>query len=140
VLLHWLANADVAVWCVLFGVLLIYAEFNRPGTVLLGAAGALLVMLGCYGLSRLPVQGLGVVVLAAGMLCLGAEIWLRSRGVAGTIGTLAILFGLEQLIRAPGVHLVTAVLGGGLFAGVTLWLGSVAMRARRAKQVPGLPW
>ena len=43
-LLLFVANPDHAVLLLLCGILFIYAEFNKPGTVILGCFGALLTM------------------------------------------------------------------------------------------------
>ena len=50
------ANPDIAVFLLVLGCLLIYLEFNVPGTVVPGSIGTLFVLLALFGLNLLPVR------------------------------------------------------------------------------------
>jgi membrane-bound ClpP family serine protease len=118
--------------------LLIYAEFNRPGTVVLGCSGALAVMLGIGGLEHLAVSGDSLALVLAGiaLVCLGC--CFPMRGLLPLAGALCLGYSLAKL-TTPAMHLAVAIGAAATFSSVTTWLGRVAMLARRKKMVPG-PW
>ena len=134
-----LANPDLGLILLLAGVLLIYAEFNRPGTVLLGCLGAFSFMLGVYTLGRLPLSTYAIGLTAAGALIVLVELRLPARNLLALTGTATLAVGLARL--TPGLHAATAVFSAVVFAVVTLWLGRIALQARRNKFTPGsMPW
>ncbi|HSZ16400.1 MAG TPA: hypothetical protein VK764_04830, partial [Terracidiphilus sp.] len=55
-LLGWLVNPNIALLLLVGGALLIYLEFNTPGTIVPGALGTLMVLLGIFGLDLLPIR------------------------------------------------------------------------------------
>lgn len=134
-----LTDADSALLLLLLGILLIYAEFNRPGTILLGATGALLFMLGVYKLLPLEVSAMFVSVAALGLALLLFELRfaLQGRHAFGAgVGTLAMIFGLHHLVHQPnGVHWRVAIFTGTVFSAVTYTLGRIALLAARNKRV-----
>lgn len=137
-----LTPADLGLLLLLAGILLLYAEFNRPGTILLGACGALAMMLGVARLLPLTFS------LAAAVLGLGAvallllEIRSPWRGLhkAGvTIATVTLILALRFLVvRNAGVHWVVASATGALFSVVTYTLGRIALLAAENKRLPRL--
>src|SRR5512146_1597094 len=50
-LLAWLVDPNIALLLLVGGALLIYLEFNAPGTIVPGALGTLMVLLGIFGLN-----------------------------------------------------------------------------------------
>src|SRR5271157_2591555 len=54
-LLGWLVNPNIALLFLVGGALLIYLEFNAPGTIVPGALGTLMVLLAIFGLGLLPI-------------------------------------------------------------------------------------
>ena len=140
-LLAALTNPDLAVLCLILGCLLVYLEFNLPGTVLPGALGTLSILLAVFALSRMPVRLSAVLLLAAAAVLILLEAKLASHGILALAGTLALVFGLFRLIDGPTaesrVHLGTA-LGAGLgFGAISFALAWIALRARRAKLLLG---
>jgi membrane-bound serine protease (ClpP class) len=140
-LLAFVSNPDHAVLLLLCGILLLYAEFNRPGTVILGCLGALSLMYALYGLSRLPLRPFAVVLLVAGVGCILLGCWLPRRDVgsiaAGVGGTLALVFGLLRLVVDPPVHPAVAIAAAVIFSGITTWLVRIALLARHNKSLLG---
>ncbi|MGA2571457.1 MAG: nodulation protein NfeD, partial [Terracidiphilus sp.] len=55
-LLGWLVNPNIALLLLVGGALLIYLEFNAPGTIVPGALGTLMVLLAIFGLNLLPIR------------------------------------------------------------------------------------
>ena len=107
----------------IFGALLIYLEFNVPGTIVPGAVGTLLVLLALFGLNLLPVHHTAVFLLFAGLTLFVLEAKFPSHGVLALVGTLSLIVGLATLVDGPipeqRVHTPIAVaigLGFGLIS------------------------
>ncbi len=77
-LLSWLVNPNIALLLLVCGALLIYLEFNTPGTIVPGALGTLMVLLAIFGLNLLPIRFTAVVLLLAAWAC-----WCSRRSSAG---------------------------------------------------------
>ena len=85
-LLGWLVNPNIALLLLVGGALLIYLEFNMPGTIVPGALGTLMVLLAMFALTLLPIRYTAVLLLLAAvvLLVLEAKVWrARSAGDRG---------------------------------------------------------
>lgn len=136
-LLGWLVNPNIALLFLVGGALLIYLEFNAPGTIVPGALGTLMVLLGIFGLNLLPIRFTAVLLLLAGMGLLVLEAKFGGHGALASAGILCLLFGMLTLVAAPvpqmRVSLMVAIavsLGFGL---ITVFLVRLAIRAQRRK-------
>jgi membrane-bound serine protease (ClpP class) len=140
-LLSRLVDPNLAVLLLTLGGLLIYLEFNLPGTIVPGSVGTLLVLLALFGLNLLPIHYAAVAVLIAAMILIVLEAKYPSHGALGLAGIAALVFGLFTLVDAPipelHVHLLTAIAAGLGFGLITLGLVYIAVRARRAKVMTG---
>ncbi len=132
-LLAHLANPNLDILLFLGGILLIYAEANLPGSILPGTLGTLLSMLALFGLTHLPLRPAALGLLALGFTLTLLDLALPARGLLACIGATALMTGLKTL--NPAVHPAVAIATGLIFTIVTLWLGRVAIRARRNKQI-----
>jgi membrane-bound serine protease (ClpP class) len=132
IILNFVTNPDCAIVLLLAGILLLYGEFNRPGTVLLGCVGALAILYGWYGLSHLPIRLAAVMEAVAGLLSLAASLRFPRRLLDG-IGFVALAFGIRELVVTPPISRLVAVAVALIFSSVSLWLGRVALQARRNK-------
>jgi membrane-bound serine protease (ClpP class) len=140
-LLSKLTNPDIAVLCFVLGGLLIYLEFNVPGTVVPGSIGTLLVLLSLFGLNLLPVRHTAIVLLLAAFFMMLLEAKYGSHGVLAVAGILCLVFGLATLVDGPipelRVHKATAVGAGLGFGAISFGLAWIALRARRSKVLTG---
>jgi membrane-bound serine protease (ClpP class) len=140
-LLGSLTNPDLAVFLLVIGALLIYLEFNVPGTVVPGALGTLLFLLGVFGLNLLPVRHTAILLLVAAFCLMAMEFKFASHGVLAAAGVGALVFGLATLVDGPivemRVHLATAIGAGVGFGAISFGLAWIAMRARRNKVLTG---
>lgn len=140
-LLTRLANPDLAVFLLMVGGLLIYLEFNIPGTVVPGALGTTLVLLSLFGLNLLPIRHTAVLLLVAAMVMILLETKFASHGILALAGTLSLIFGLATLVDGPiaelRVHLGTALGAGVGFGAISFTLAFIALRARRSKILLG---
>jgi membrane-bound serine protease (ClpP class) len=140
-LLTRLTSPDLDVLLLLCGGLLIYLEFNVPGTIVPGALGTLMVLLALFGLNLLPIQHTAILLLFAAILLMVLEAKFASHGILGLIGTLCLVFGLATLVDGPSpemrVHFTVAAGAGIAFGLITFFLTYIALKARQAKRLTG---
>lgn len=140
-LLGRLANPDFAVLVFVIGALLIYLEFNVPGTIVPGSLGTLLVLLALFGLNLLPIHHTAVFLLLAALALIVLEAKFPSHGALALAGTISLVFGLATLVNGPiaeqRVHTSTAVAAGLGFGIISFGLAWIAVRARRNKVLTG---
>lgn len=141
-LLGWLVNPNIALLFLVAGALLIYLEFNVPGTIVPGALGTLLVLLGIFGLNLLPIRFTAVVLLLAGLAFLVLEAKFGGHGALASAGVLCLIFGAMTLVAAPipqmDVSPAVAIALGLGFGVITVFLARLAVRAQRRKSRLGV--
>jgi membrane-bound serine protease (ClpP class) len=128
-------SQDTATLCLTLGILLIYWELNRPGTILPGTIGLLTVLFSVAALIRIGLQpaGLLLIVTAALLLALGLRYTLPA--VVPISATLALILGFYLLIypAANRIHAATSILCGLILGTSSSCLAAIALRARRNK-------
>ncbi len=141
-LLDKLTNPNLAVLFLIGGALLIYLEFNIPGTIIPGALGTLLVCISLFSLNLLPIRYTAVMLVVGALALLLLEAKFASHGVLATAGTISLVFGLLTLVDGPIPELrvspATAIAAGLAFGLITVFLVRIALRARRNKSVTGV--
>jgi membrane-bound serine protease (ClpP class) len=140
-ILDRLTDPNLAVLVLVVGGLLIYVEFNTPGTIIPGTLGTILVLLALFGLNLLPVRYTSVMLLVAAFALLILEAHFASHGVLAAAGILCLVIGALTLVDGPipelRVHLATALSAGLAFGLITVFLLRLALRARRSKVLMG---
>jgi membrane-bound serine protease (ClpP class) len=125
-------DPNVAVAAIVVGLLIGYIELLRPGLVIAGVVGIVLIMLGIASLSAQPVHApsLLLIVAAFAMVYLDARFGLH--GILGVAGAALMAAG----IRYSFMGAVRWPLAIGLslpFMLITVWLLKLAIRARLNK-------
>jgi membrane-bound serine protease (ClpP class) len=136
-ILDRLTDPNLAILVLMVGALLIYAEFNAPGTIIPGTLGTILVLLALFALNLLPVRYTSVMLLAAAFVLLILEAKFASHGILAAAGIVSLVIGALTLVDGPipemRVHLATALSTGLAFGLITVFLLRLALRARRSK-------
>ncbi|HEY1901382.1 MAG TPA: nodulation protein NfeD [Terracidiphilus sp.] len=136
-LLGWLVDPNIALLMLVGGALLIYLEFNTPGTIVPGALGTLMVLLAIFGLNLLPIRYTAVLLLVAALGLLVLEAKVGGHGALAIAGIVCLTFGMLTLVAAPvpelGVSPLVAVGVSAGFGVITVFLLRLAIRARRMK-------
>jgi len=136
-LLNWLANPNIALLMLVGGALLIYLEFNAPGTIVPGALGTLMVLLAIFGLNLLPIRYTAVLLLLAAIALLLLEAKFGGHGVLAVAGIVCLAFGTLTLVAAPvpemGISPAVALGVTAGFGAITFFLVRLAVRSRRMK-------
>src|SRR5450631_2219579 len=140
-LLGWLINPNIALLLLVGGALLIYLEFNTPGTIVPGALGTLMVLLAVFALNLLPIRFTAILLLIAALVLMTLEAKFGGHGVLAVAGILCLTFGTLTLVVAPIPELrvtpwVAFAVSAG-FGGITFFLVRLAVRARRRKALIG---
>jgi membrane-bound serine protease (ClpP class) len=136
-LLGWLVDPNIALLFLVGGALLIYLEFNSPGTIVPGALGTLMVLLAVFALNLLPIRYTAVMLLVAAMVLLLLEAKFGGHGALAIAGIVCLTFGMLTLVAAPvpelGISPVVAIAVSVAFGAITVVLVRLAMRARQRK-------
>lgn len=116
------------------GALGVYIEFVRPGTILPGFTGCILLAFGAYSLSKYPVTRLGLALIGAAALLFLAEVAWNTRFTASLIAIGILSAGSANLLS--GRARISALAGCSLsilFGGTSAVLATAARQARRNK-------
>jgi membrane-bound serine protease (ClpP class) len=136
-LLGWLVNPNIALLFLVGGALLIYLEFNTPGTIVPGALGTLMVLLAVFALNLLPIRYTAVLLLAAALVLLLLEAKFGGHGALAIAGIACLTLGLLTLVAAPipqmAVSPLVAIAISAAFGAITVFLVRLAVRARQRK-------
>jgi membrane-bound serine protease (ClpP class) len=140
-ILSRITDPNLAFVLLVLGALGIYVEFNAPGLILPGVAGAVLVLLGLAALALLPINWVGAALIALAAVLFILEAKITSHGILGTGGAVAVVLGAMLLIDSPFPEMriqLSVALGVALpFAVIVLMLTTLVLRARRARVVTG---
>ncbi|MBL3540518.1 nodulation protein NfeD [Aminivibrio sp.] len=120
-ILQFVSSPDIAYLLLTAGVLAIIFEVISPGGFVLGTAGAVMVLLGAFGLRMLPFNWAGIVLLAAGVGVLVLDLMVGGIGVLSLFGLAALVTGGLIIFRAPGGELLNVSMS--FIAGMSIALG-----------------
>jgi membrane-bound serine protease (ClpP class) len=140
--LHIISNPNIAYILLSLGTLGIIYEFSQPGLGISGAVGALLLILGLYALSVLPINyaGLGLIILA--IILFVVDILMALGGIPSIAGVISLIIGSFLLINTDAPYLrvatslivsVAVVVSGFLFIVVR-----AVYKAHRVRPVTGM--
>ncbi len=140
-LLSLLADPNLALILLVAGALLVYLEFNTPGTIVPGALGTVLVLLGVFSLNLLPIRHTAILLLIAAAVLIILEVKFASHGALAIAGITCLVFGTLTLVDAPipemAVNPWLAVALALAFGSITVVLLRLALRAKRNKSLIG---
>jgi membrane-bound serine protease (ClpP class) len=140
-ILGWFMDPNISFLLLALGALALYAEFNHPGAVVPGAVGVMCILLAVFALNLLPTRFAALTLIVAAFVLFALEAKYATHGVLAIAGIVALTMGGLLLVDAPipelRVHLLTA-LGVSVPLGViTVFLTSIALKARRSKVATG---
>ncbi|MGI9592031.1 MAG: NfeD family protein, partial [Myxococcota bacterium] len=103
----FIANPNVAVLLMMGAVLGIMLEVNSPGMFVPGAVGLICLVLAVFAFDLLPFSWLGLVLMAAGVALMVAELFVSALGLLFAAGVVVFLLGGAMLFEMPDVSDVT---------------------------------
>ena len=141
-ILDFLLDPNIAFLVLAVGALALYAEFNHPGAIVPGVVGVVFILLALFALNLLPTRYASFTLIIASFVLFALEAKFATHGILGLGGIALLTIGGLLLVDGPipqmRVQLWTA-LGVSVPLGViTVFLMTIALRARRSKVVTGL--
>jgi membrane-bound serine protease (ClpP class) len=140
-ILAYIMDPNIAFILLAIGGLALYAEFNHPGAVVPGTVGVVFILLAVFALNLLPVRFAAVVLILSSFALFALEAKFAAHGVLAIGGIVTMVLGGLLLVDAPipemRVHLLTALAVSIPLGGITVFLMSIALKARANKVVTG---
>ncbi len=140
-LLAVITDPSVALILMMIGIYGLIFEFSTPGMVVPGIAGAICLLLGLFALQMLPVNYAGLALIAFGVGCMVAEVFLPTFGAVGVGGIIAFAFGAVMLIDTdvPGFGVPLSLIAGlcAVSAAFLFGMSTLLLRARQRPVVSG---
>ncbi len=140
-ILAFLMQPDIAFILLAIGALALYTEFNHPGAVWPGTVGIVFILLAVFALHLLPIRFAAVALILGSFVLFALEAKFATHGVMAIGGIATLMIGSLLLVDAPipemRVKLATALAVSVPLGAITVFLMSVALRARRNKAVTG---
>jgi membrane-bound serine protease (ClpP class) len=140
-LLAAITNPNVALILMLIGIYGLIFEFMNPGSLVPGTIGAISLLLGLYALSVLPVDHVGIALMALGVALIVAEAFSPSFGILGIGGVVAFAAGAMLLFDTdvPGFGVSVPFVAGLAiaFLGGVLLIARLFVKSRRSRVVTG---
>jgi membrane-bound serine protease (ClpP class) len=140
-ILGFIMDPNIAFILLAIGALALYAEFNHPGAVVPGTVGVVFILLAIFALNLLPVRFAAVVLILSSFALFALEAKFAAHGVLAIGGIVTMVLGALLLVDAPipemRVHLLTALAVSVPLGLVTVFLMSIALKARANKVVTG---
>ena len=140
-ILAFIMDPNIAFILLAIGALALYAEFNHPGAVVPGTVGIVFILLAVFALNLLPTRFAAVVLILASFALFALEAKFATHGVLAIGGMATMILGGLLLVDAPipemRVHLLTALAVSIPLGGITVFLMSIALKARANKVMTG---
>lgn len=142
---HLISNPQLAFLLLVGGAYGLYIGLASPGTVLPETLGAILVLLGIYGLGLFETSLTGLLLILLGLGFLIAEAFAATHGILAAAGVVSLALGAlllprEPLLPEPWFYAFrNTVAGVALGAGIltlTVVTAVVRSRRRRAREGP----
>lgn len=134
-----ITDPSVALILMMAGIYGLIFEFSTPGMVVPGVGGAICLLLALFALHMLPVSYAGLGLIALGIGCMVAELYLPTFGALGVGGIIAFIFGAVMLIDTdvPGFGIPLWLIGS-LALASALFLFAVWTLLWRARRMPSI--
>ena len=136
-----ISDPNISYILLLIGLAGLYFELSTPGAILPGVIGGISLLLAFFGLSTLPVNYTGILMIIFGVILFIAEIKVMSHGILTVGGVISLIMGSlllfdtpEPALRISLQVLVPAILVASGFFIVVIWL---AIKAQMRKHFTG---
>jgi len=136
-LLHAVTGPEIAYLLLLVGLFGIIFELYNPGSGLAGILGAIALLLGFYGLSVLPTNWVGVLLVVVAVAAFIVDLQIAGFGIWTVGGLLALILGGAMLFNGadPAVTVspwaIAAAVVGSLVFFVSVMTAALRVRTRR---------
>ena len=104
--IQFVSSPEIAYLLLTGGMMAIFFEIITPGGFILGTTGGVMLLLGAIGLKMLPFNWAGILLILAGVILVGIDIFMGSTGLLSLLGVPVFCLGGVFLFRAPGGELL----------------------------------
>ncbi|MGV8056779.1 MAG: nodulation protein NfeD [Smithellaceae bacterium] len=136
-----ISDPNISYILLLIGLAGLYFELSTPGAILPGVIGGISLLLAFFGLSTLPVNYTGILLIIFGVILFIAEIKVMSHGMLTVGGIISLIMGslllfdtTDPALRISLQVLIPAVAVASAFFIVVIWL---AIKAQLRKHFSG---
>ena len=140
-ILDFFMDPNMAFILLAVGALCLYIEFNHPGAVVPGLVGVISILLAAFAFNLLPTSIAAIVLIITSFILFGLEAKFSTHGILAIGGIATLTLGALMLVDAPipqmQVHLITALAVSIPLGAITVFLMSIAAKARASKVVTG---
>jgi membrane-bound serine protease (ClpP class) len=140
-LLDYIMDPNVAFILLAIGLMAVYAEFNHPGAVIPGVVGLIFIILAIFAFNLMPTRYAALMLILAAFVLFALEAKIAAHGALAIGGVASMIMGALLLVDAPipemRIHLVTALAVSVPIGLITVFLVSIAIRARQNKVATG---
>ena len=140
-ILDFFMDPNMAFILLAIGALCLYVEFNHPGAVVPGMVGVICILLAAFSFNLLPTRWAAFILIVVAFVLFALEAKFATHGVLGIGGIATLTLGALLLVDAPipemRVHLITALAVSIPLGVITVFLMSIALKARTNKIVTG---
>ncbi len=124
-----ISDPNISYLLLLIGLAGLYFELSTPGAILPGVIGGISLLLAFFGLSTLPVNYSGILLIIFGVILFIAEIKVMSHGILTVGGVISLIMGslllfdtTDPALRISLQVLIPAVVVASAFFIVVIWL------------------
>lgn len=136
-----IADPTLASLFMSIGVLGLLYELSSPGIGLGGVVGAICLVVGLLGVSVLPIELGGIVLLVVGLLAIGVEIKVPSHGLLAAGGVLSLVLGAMFLVNPDDYFGAAPRVNVFVFAPlVIVAVGGLVLLARLTRKALAAPY
>jgi membrane-bound serine protease (ClpP class) len=140
-ILGFMMNPNITFLILIIGALSLYAEFNHPGAIIPGVLGTIFILLAIFAMGFLPIRFAAVTLIIASFVFFVLEAKFATHGILGIGGVALLTLGGLLLVDGPipelRVKFITAIAVAIPFGVITVFLMTIAIRARRNKVTTG---
>jgi len=136
-----ISDPNISYILLLIGLAGLYFELSTPGAILPGVIGGISLLLAFFGLSTLPVNYTGILLIIFGVILFIAEIKVMSHGMLTVGGVISLIMGslllfdtTEPALKVSLQVLIPAVVVASAFFIAVIWL---AVKAQMRKHFSG---
>jgi membrane-bound serine protease (ClpP class) len=140
-IMGFIVDPNITFLILAIGAISLYFEFNHPGAIIPGVVGVVFILLAVFALNLLPVRFAAVTLILASFAFFALEAKYATHGFLGIGGMVLLTLGGLLLVDGPipemRVKLATAAAVAIPFGIITIFLMTIALRARRNKVTTG---
>jgi len=137
--LSFLADPTLASILISLGFLGLIFELSNPGLIFPGVAGGIAIILGFLGLGALPIDTVGVALIALALLFFALELFVPSGGILAGGGVVALVLGAIIAFRdTPAEVQPNRIVVGFLLFVVAAMFISILVGLARMRRIPAV--